>query len=223
MAESLASALATRYHKASGEIIVVNTVTAQAGDQVACHGAELVYKLIHKIWDGKPQGDRTFVNLGLGPGRATRDVAKLLSMRIRTEASTPPLRLIAITAGCPPDEPYNAPASFFTYFPRDETHGMQRIECVGLFGQTLVEQSKLQGVLTNQPGVKEAYGLKDQIDIVVSGMGDPRHEHDLLRVFYLSGEIGDPPSMGRKRAVPTVRPRRSDPRAAKRTSGTDTL
>jgi DNA-binding transcriptional regulator LsrR (DeoR family) len=192
LATKLSEELTTHYGKAAGEIVVVNNVTGQAGDQVAACGADEVYRLIHEIWESKPPSSRQYVNLGLGPGRATRDVARSLSERIRTEKATPPLRLIAISAGCPPNEPYNAPASFFTYFPRHETNGPQRIECVGLFGQTLVEQREMPQVTAEQPGVKEAYRLKNEIDIVVSSMGDPRHEHDLLRLFYLSAGLTIP-------------------------------
>ena len=51
-----------------------------------------------------------------------------------------------------------------------------------MFGETLVPTSDLTEIL-GRPGLKEAYGRRDQIDIVVTAMGDFTDPHDLLKTF----------------------------------------
>ena len=120
---------------------------------------------------GKPVG------LGLGPGRATLEFCRFLSAALEHLPQDLRLRLVAITAGCPARLVENAPISFLNLFP--ERHVETRL---GLFAETLVPARDFPD-LPGHIGVKEAFGAKDDIDVIVTAMGDFDDPHDLLRVF----------------------------------------
>lgn len=151
-------------------------VTDDAGKYVAAVAAAWTLQLIREVdkrrrYSGKP------VVLGLGPGRATRELSASLGELLVPESSVRNLRLVAITGGGPAREPQYSSPSLFNLFPPNVVKS-----CVGLFAETLVEKGQLETVL-KRPGVCEAYAERDNIDILISSMGFIEDEHDLLMLF----------------------------------------
>lgn len=155
-----------------------------SGEHVAAVGADIVSKLIQKL---RPPGKakKRPVRIGLGSGRATLDFSKYLAQIIASTRRFPEIELVAMSAGCPARSPQYAPPSFFNLFPSD------RVSFVGMFAETLVRTEEIPEII-KRPGLKEAFALRDQIDIVVTAMGDPRDEHDLLSTFMRESDMPIP-------------------------------
>jgi hypothetical protein len=117
------------------------------------------------------------VGLGLGPGRATLEFCRFLSTRLKFLDEELKVRLVAITAGCPATLLENAPISFLNLFPEPRVERK-----LGLFAETLVRAGDFPG-LSGHTGVKEAFAAKQDIDLVVTAMGDFDDPHDLLSLF----------------------------------------
>ena len=79
-------------------------------------------------------------------------------------------------------EPEFAAGSFFSLLPRDVA-----LDFVGLFAETLVPARNFLEI-QDRPGVREAFGEKEEIDIVVTSMGDLEDRDDLLRTFLQSAD-----------------------------------
>jgi hypothetical protein len=126
---------------------------------------------IAKAKNGEPVG------LGLGPGRATLEFCGFLNDRLKFVHEGLQLRLVAITAGSPATLLENAPISFLNMLPQ---HLVERK--LGLFAETLVRARDFHP-LRDHTGIKEAFGAKNDIDVIVTAMGDFEDPHDLLALF----------------------------------------
>ena len=174
--KSLAKELSDKFDSvAKKDITVVNAPGSHAYQHIAYRAAELVLSLIRKL----AEGGRTPVTLGLGPGFTTLHFSRHLSRLLESETGIPKLKLFSITAGAPHAAPHLAPVSFFNLFPRS------LVECVGLFAETMVPASEYSQII-NRPGIKEVLARKDEIDIVVTAMGDFADEDDQLRKYLVS-------------------------------------
>ena len=159
---------------AKEEVEVVETTGRDDNEKVSALAAEKALEALIRIAQtkaGKPVG------IGLGPGRATLEFCRYLSPRLQKHDKDLKLLLVAITAGCPATLLENAPISFLNLFPE---HMVERK--LGLFAETLVRVGAFKG-LAGHTGVKEAFAAKDDIDLVVTAMGDFNDPHDLLTVF----------------------------------------
>jgi DNA-binding transcriptional regulator LsrR (DeoR family) len=170
---TLARRIAQRYELNDEQLTVVSARGTDARNALVEAAAELVMHLIKEM---SRRVERT-VGLGLGPGRATLDFSWALSHRLRCEPAAPKLRLHALTAGCPTRFPKYAPVSFFNLFP-----GSHVEESVGLFAETLVTCEEFSRII-HRAGIRDAFSMRDQVDIVVTSMGDMNHPHDLFRWF----------------------------------------
>jgi DNA-binding transcriptional regulator LsrR (DeoR family) len=187
------------------------------GEHVATRAAEIALELIRKVATARqtvtryrpkhargpaparkeePQAatltaeiePKPVVTLGLGPGRATLEFSKQLSLLLRSAPHVPLLRLVAISSGCPADSPQYASTSFFNLFPPEVVAGS-----IGLFSETLVTQEEFEKLRQEgRLGVKEAFDVKDEIDIVITSMGSAVDEHDLLRTLVSRAGGGKP-------------------------------
>jgi hypothetical protein len=158
--------------------------------------------LVKEVWNSRPQQSKTHVSIGVGPGRATLEWARHFSRLVRSESQLPKLELIAITAGGDPEHSEFVPTSFFSLFPRS------RVTCIGLYAPTIIREEELSKYMIPEspdqeettadsakekplpkekpvPGVMEALGRRDAIDIIVSSMGDPHDPHDLLTRYLV--------------------------------------
>ena len=152
-------------------IRVVDTLPDVARERIAAVTAALVVELAKKL--KKPPS--TPVGLGLGPGQATLEFSVHCAAMIRADPDAPNFKLFALSAGCPADAPQLTPMSFFNVYPPNRISG-----CVGLFAETLVP-AKAYSAVVARPGVREAFAQRDEIDIVVTAMGDmERPGHDLF-------------------------------------------
>lgn len=159
---------------AAAKVNVVETSGPEDNSRVAALAAEKALAALVRIAKAK-RGNP--VGIGLGPGRATLEFCRFLSPRLKFVPEELKLRLVAITAGCPAAMLENAPISFLNLFP--ERHVERRL---GLFAETLVRAGDFAAVASHT-GVKEAFAAKDDIDVIVTAMGDFEDPHDLLALF----------------------------------------
>lgn len=159
---------------AAEEVEVVETTGPSDNAKVAAMAAEKALAALVRIAEKKGGAP---VGLGLGPGRATLEFCRFLSPQLRLHPNPPRLRLVAITAGCPVRLLEYAPISFLNLFPEHLVESK-----LGLFAETLVPAGKFKA-LRSHTGVKEAFAAKDDIDLVVTAMGDFNDPHDLLSLF----------------------------------------
>jgi DNA-binding transcriptional regulator LsrR (DeoR family) len=166
---------------------VVQTAGRHDNAKVATVAAELALDHVKQI--AKATKDPN-VSVGLGPGRATLDFCRTFSRLLAGYPEPLKLRLVAISAGCPANASEYSSISFFNLFPKRLVEG----RTVGLFAETLVPQDAFDRI-KDQPGVKEAFGERESINLVVTSMGDVHDEHDLLMMFLEQS----PPGKGRPR------------------------
>lgn len=153
--------------------VAANVGGTWANDYVSAAAAKLVLNLAMDL-------NKEEVGLGLGPGRATLEFSREFARLLLSTGKTPMFRLHAITGGAPVKRPHLAPVSFFNLFPE---HCIK--ESIGLFSEPLVTVAEFNKMRDskNRPGISEAFQERDKIDIVVTSMGDFRHEHDLFNLF----------------------------------------
>jgi len=186
--ETLRQKLVTSYRleRHPGEITVVNAGGDSTAQHVTSTAADLILKLIDKVWTEKKKKfpddpAAQAVHLGMGAGYAAMLVAKRLSQKIRSGEEVPTLVLHAIsTGGFLPQEPHKSPTTYFTFFDRS----MTSIKYVALFSETVVDNADYEKLQKN-PGIRQSFERKGEIDIIVTSLAAADHEHGLL-VQYLS-------------------------------------
>src|SRR5262249_5950478 len=148
------------------------------GEYVSAAAANLVMTLVKEV--GKTSWERDEpVTIGLGPGRATRDFCQHFSYLLQTDGDFSfvdsktkkrvlrPITLVAISAGCPADEPEYASNSLFNMFWRHDF-----VSYIGLFANALVRQQEfVDPGFRRMTGIRQALGQRSKIDIVVTSMG----------------------------------------------------
>jgi predicted Zn-ribbon and HTH transcriptional regulator len=193
----LAERVAKTFGHSADQIHVVNVENKESNCFVAAAAAERVYAIVNELARqggltrepdpaapkrrSKTEEEPAGIGLGLGPGRATLDFSRHLGDLFRNSENEVKLRLTAIAAGCPADEPDHAPASYFALYPPSCTTAR-----IGLFAQTLMPCKMFNSErFRGGTGFHEALleKLSDRIDIIVTSMGDFDDEHDLLRRF----------------------------------------
>ncbi|MFO0907512.1 MAG: hypothetical protein U0794_03990 [Isosphaeraceae bacterium] len=176
-AEALEHALAQTFRLSIEKIHVVNVHTPDSNAFVAAAAAELVFGLLtHYARMGMAE-----LGLGLGPGRATRDFSRHLGILLSRSEHAIKLRLTAIAAGCPALEPQSAPASHFAFYPPSAV--TQRI---GFFAKSVMSQEEFNSPrFREKTGILEPHAEKNNIQIVVTSMGDFNDAHDLMAQFLI--------------------------------------
>ena len=182
LADELGRQLSGMFELPVDAIKVVNTTRADQNERVAIAAAEIAWQKIQDISLTFPRiqvkGDVRLqrpVCIGLGPGRATLEFSKHLSLLLESAANLPDLSLVSITAGCPARFPEYAPVSFFNLFPRRVVASQ-----IGLFAETIVPARELP-VIAKRPGAREAFEVKRDIDIVVTSMVDFEDEIEQIK------------------------------------------
>lgn len=164
----------------SGSLQVIETAGKHDNAKVSVAAAGLALNYIAEI---AKVSDNHPVGIGLGPGRATLDFCQEIQGLLSSFPEPIKLKLVAISAGCPPDSPEYSSISFFNFFPNNIVASK-----VGLFAETLVKVKDFEE-LKQHPGVKKAFEARDSIDVVVTSMGDFKDKDDLLSIFLdQSGE-----------------------------------
>lgn len=194
--DSLRDKVAARFHLDPSRLHVINVHREFAEEHIAAAGAEVVLSLIKSLGF---RYRRNPVHLGLGPGRATRALARNLGLAVRAEHETPTLALHAITAGCLSRSPMFAPIAFFSFFEPDIVK-----EADALFAEPVVP-CKEYDMVKGRPGFAKAFAERDRIDIVVTSLGDAEDEHDLFRTLHEGLDDAKPASSTRKTLTPAIR------------------
>ena len=149
-----------------------DVVTARdeiAGGLVASQAAEVCMRIVKALASAK--ADRR-VHVGLGAGATTLAVAQHLAAKLRAEDARPHVVLHALTSGFHVDNPQTAPLAFFGLF--RELH--DQIGYVGLFAPSVVKAADYPKVRT-QPGAKEGFDRKGDIDVVITSLAS-RNDSD---------------------------------------------
>jgi DNA-binding transcriptional regulator LsrR (DeoR family) len=187
--KNLSSTLANRFGLSEESVQVVSSIRSApelVSEAAADRAFEIVSDLSHRL--------KRPVTLGLGPGRASLDFCKCFSDLLRTRPLPQKLRLVAISAGCLPSAPEYAPVSFFNLFPANAVE-----ERLGIFAEPLMKQGEFEKCRASKFGIKEAFLERENIDVVISSMGDMTHNHDMLRLFlkesgvewHADGQVGN--------------------------------
>ena len=165
-----------------------------ARDLVASQAASACVRIIKALALTKKNGE---VHVGLGAGATTLSVARHLAAKLRAEETRPRVILHALTSGFHVDNPHTSPVAFFGLFQELQ----EQIGYVGLFAPSVVKTSDYAKAKT-QPGVKEGFDRKKEIDVVITSLasrvdpdGDLNHvlQNDKrgLRLLERNGWLGD--------------------------------
>jgi DNA-binding transcriptional regulator LsrR (DeoR family) len=175
VSQQLADRVSAKFPSLATSILrVVETAGPQDNAKVAVVAAELAMGHLAEIVKAKKS---PLVGVGLGPGRATLDFCRAFGSLLAGYPEPVKLELVAISAGCPANEPEYASISFFNLFPPHVVASK-----VGLFAETLVPLEAFEKI-KGQAGVREAFAARESIDLIVTSMGDVRDKHDLLSMF----------------------------------------
>jgi len=156
---------------------IVNAPPLSNDEATSAAAADLVVQLIRKLdADRRTSGWKTNgpIGLGIGPGRATQQFARVLGSIHSMDTSIPQIALFGISAGCVAKRPQYASTAFYSFFTRVTT-------CTGLFAQPLVRAKDFES-LRKAPEVRQAFDEKQNIDIIVTSMGSFRTcKHSVFR------------------------------------------
>lgn len=171
---TLSKEIADAYRQDPDDIVVVKIEKYPYARYVAYQAAVETIKLMKELRSSYTRHEKS-IGLGLGPGHATLDFCKSLSSLIRNEIDIPRISLYAISTGSPIDQPEYAPISFFNLFSNSYVD-----KRYGFFAESIVPQHFFDEI-KRRPLLSELFQQKEDIDIVVTSMGDKDDEHDLLR------------------------------------------
>jgi DNA-binding transcriptional regulator LsrR (DeoR family) len=169
--------IADRYRLPADSVHVVNMDSL---NHVASAAADVVIGLI-----GKMQRKKDHLRIGLGGGWTSMLLARDLATRLRGLVNPPAITLHALSSGFDVSRPQTAPVSFFGYF---ANLGMD-VDYVGLFA-TAVADTKDYPRIRRQPGVRESFEMKDDLDLVFTGLGSASHSQGDFSKFMAHGKKG---------------------------------
>ena len=155
------------------DITVLDVAGERAKQGVASHGAHKVLELVMKL----ASEGKTRVQIGMGAGRLTQDFAGYFAQLLRSAPGLPTLILQALSSGFFVQRPETAPVSFFSLF-----KNLDHIEYIGLFAPAWVDCQDYP-TLKHNPGVKEAFELAANLDIVVTSFACADDAHGLYTSF----------------------------------------
>ena len=175
-----------------GRIQVVSTGKANPSQVLAVGAAQLIMKRIRLIGKDRAGGS---VHIGFAGGIATREVARELASLYNATADAPELTVHAVTSGVQPDKAELAPLAFFSWF-----SGTHKVRFQGLFAPPFVESADRLESLKRIFGVVQSFEAADEIDVVVTSLGDASHAagrwlpfvpDDQKDAFVAKGWVGD--------------------------------
>ncbi len=159
--EELRKQLCARYRLPQDRIRVVAS-ESYLPDHVARHAAQLIVEQIFQLWP-QVRAQKNRVHLGFGAGGTTRVVAYQLAKLLQEQqGEIPPLALHAISCGF---QPRTAPVVLFGFF----ESVLPRVELVGMFGPPYADWNQYKRIC-NQPGLREAFERRDEIDLLVTSL-----------------------------------------------------
>jgi hypothetical protein len=164
--------LCARFHQDARHLRVAATESRQT-DPVARVAAELVLELVLEL---ARQRKEKRVQLGFGAGWTPRVVAYQLAALLRSTPEAPELVIRAVSTGMAHEQVTSAPVTFFGFFEA----AVRRVEYVGMFAQPFVPWKGFAAA-SRQPGVRQAFEERGEIDIVVSALAGARDPHSGLR------------------------------------------
>ncbi|MDO5308956.1 MAG: hypothetical protein Q4G03_05630 [Planctomycetia bacterium] len=178
--------LTEKLAKDDGDLAIVNVVGKTTSRHVSSTAADLVIKLIDRVYarkveEAKARGESSEnvrVHLGFGAGYAAMEVAKRLSNR--TEVQTPKLTLHALTpGGFHISEQYKDPTTYFAYL-AEKGHD---VECIGFFSPPVIMTEGYKQLREN-PAMKHCFEQRDDIDVLVTSLAAASDPHGLYGKYF---------------------------------------
>ena len=142
---------------------------------VASRAADVCLRIVKALG---PTKENKEVHVGLGAGPTTLSVAQHLAAKLRAEETRPRVVLHALTSGFHVDNPQTAPVAFFGLF--RELH--DQIGYVGLFAPSVVKGADYRKAKM-QPGLKEGFDRKRDIDVVITSLASRKDADGDLNRF----------------------------------------
>lgn len=169
----IASTIASRADCSPGRLQVLDVLPNQANQAVAAETAEIA---LHHALELQRAGKEE-IHIGFASGRMSTRVARHLARRYRQHPQKQPdnLWLHALTAGFDSQRLETNPVAFFTRFQRLR----HPVRFVALSAPPVVPANLLPA-LWNLPALVEARQAAEQLDIVITSIGD---RHDPCVVF----------------------------------------
>ncbi len=135
----------------------------------------MLIELLQQHYAGK------IAHVGFSGGVSMRTLAARAAQLLREPIDHLPKEIVfhAMVAGFDVTAPTTDPNAFFTYFVRDPAMKVET-SFVGLHAPALVAPRLLKE-LRRQPGIKEAYQRKHEINVIVTGASCLHDEHSALR------------------------------------------
>jgi len=155
----------------------VSVVPTAMSDDVACRGAEMLLALLQQHYAGRE------VHIGFSGGSTLRTFARRFAELLRDRVLHLPKRIVfhALVAGFDVYDPTTDPNAFLTFFAEELAMEVE-ISFVGLH-LPAVGGAELDGQLRPLRGVREAYDLAKDIDIIVTATSSWKDEHCVLRSY----------------------------------------
>ena len=154
------------------DIEVVHTAVTE---DVAAKGAEVLLRMVRNV----PWPDDE-VHIGISGGRAMRDLVREFATLLHQPMDGLPESLVihSMVAGFDPFDCSTDPNVYVSYF--DNQQPLQvKPRFVALHAPPLVKSKVLES-LKNLAGIKEAYDLRGELDIIVTSASEWPHEHSAL-------------------------------------------
>jgi hypothetical protein len=153
---------------------VVNVRGPGASEAVAVQAASKATRLIMKI--GRSKGT---VHVGLASGFTLLRIAIHLADLLRREKNLPRLVFHSLSGGYSPFDPQKASVTFSPMFYALPT----TVEFVALFAPPFVPTGEYEGIGARVPGVREAFALRNEIDLVITSFASREDKDGELRKF----------------------------------------
>ena len=169
-----------------GNLDGVEVVHSASTEDLAYHAAVELVRLLRKYREGAQQKDKVHIGFAGGPTmrKLARHFADLLCQPQRGMPEK--ICLHALVSGFNPHDPTTDPNAFFTYFVRRPGLPIE-VEFVGLHAPALVKTEDFMN-LKNMIGIREAYSLRDEIDIFVTAGAEWEDDHSLFKTCMKRSE-----------------------------------
>lgn len=163
----------------SCDINVVDVFNNSACERITETASDIILDYMKEL-----KNEQSVVHLGLGPGYTTRRIAESLGSQMRSLPDQLKVSLHAITAGSPVRRSKYAALSSFGCFSTD----MVKNE-FPLFTEPVVRVKDYPEV-QQHPGYMDAINVREEIQIIITTLGDKKDPHDIYRNLHEGGKKG---------------------------------
>jgi len=176
----------------------VTVVESTEPSHLAILSARRIQRVLTNIARNKAAGSP--LAIGVGGGHTVHDVLAGLDLNLRDEQGQrllPDMLLVGLTSGFDPSDCSTVP----NYLLGMLAHKFPgQVEQCGLFAPGLIARDAIETVKA-WPGTREAVGLKDKLDVIITGLGSAGDEGSVFWKFVRDKMGGSGPKDARRRPV----------------------